>query len=80
MLVMLTDVDAIYRNWGKPDAAPIDTLPVEEIATLSLPPGSMGPKASAGAWFARTTGRPALIGALARAPDVVAGTSGTRIG
>ena len=79
-LVMLTDVEAIYRDWNTPDAAPIGNLTPSEAAAMALPAGSMGPKAAAAAWFAATTGRPAMIGALARAPEVVAGTSGTRIG
>jgi carbamate kinase len=80
LLAMLTDVEAIYRNWGAPDAAPLERLAPAEVEALALPAGSMGPKAAAAAWFAATVGRPAAIGALSRASDVVAGTSGTRIG
>lgn len=79
-LVLLTDVDAVYRNWGQPAAAPLSRLSPADIDTLMLPAGSMGPKAGAAAWFAEATGGTALIGALSDAADVVEGRAGTRVG
>lgn len=78
-LVLLTDVDAVYRDWAQPGAAPLSHLSPGEIDALSLPAGSMGPKAAAAAWFAETTGKTAFIGALSEAGDVVDGRAGTRI-
>jgi carbamate kinase len=79
LLVLLTDVDAVYENWGDANASPVPCLSAIDVNALPLPPGSMGPKADAAAWFAETTGNPAAIGALFDAAGVVAGRSGTRI-
>lgn len=78
-LVLLTDIDAVYANWGKPDATPIARLSFAETDGLMLPAGSMGPKAAAAAWFAGTTGKTAFIGALSETDDVVGGRAGTRV-
>jgi carbamate kinase len=80
MLVMLTDVDAIYENWGEPHASPLTHLSPSDVDSLSLPPGSMGPKAAAAAWLFRTAFKPAAIGALSEATDVVSGRKGTHVG
>ena len=78
-LVLLTDVDAIYQNWGETNAFALPRLAPDEVNRLALAAGSMGPKAAAAAWFTKTTGKPAAIGALSKTMDVVAGHSGTQI-
>ena len=78
-LIMLTDVDAVYKNWGEADASPLARLLPCEVNALSLAAGSMGPKAAAAAWFTSATGKPAAIGALSETVNVVAGRSGTQI-
>jgi carbamate kinase len=78
-LVLLTDVRAVLRNFGRPDEVALTEIGVEELGDMTFPPGSMGPKIQAGARFATTTGRPALIGSLAEASSVLAGTAGTAI-
>lgn len=80
ILVLLTDVDAVYEHWGTPAAKALDRILVTDIGDLPLAPGSMAPKVDAAAWFAETTGGSALIGALSDAVDVVEGRIGTRIG
>jgi carbamate kinase len=80
MLVMLTDVDAIYENWGEAHASPLSHLSPSGVDALSLPAGSMGPKAAAAAWFCRATGKRAVIGALSETTDVVLGRAGTHVG
>jgi carbamate kinase len=79
LFVMATDVDAIYRDWGTPDQAPIGRITPSELEALALPAGSMGPKAEAAMTFVRHTGRRAAIGTLAELGRVVAWERGTRI-
>ena len=76
-LLLLTDVEGVYANWSKPDARLLRRLSAEDMAALALPPGSMGPKVEAAAWFARR-GR-AVIAALDRAAPALAGAAGTVI-
>jgi carbamate kinase len=79
LLVILTDTDAVYLDWGTPRARAITDADPRAIAALAFAAGSMGPKVSAAAEFARATGRDALIGALPQLQELLAGTAGTRI-
>lgn len=63
-LLMLTDVDAVYSDWGEPSQTAIPTLSLAEAYTLNLPTGSMGPKVEAAASFVEMDGVMAGIGAL----------------
>ncbi|WP_432283762.1 carbamate kinase [Aminobacter sp. BA135] len=78
-LLMLTDVDAAYENWGTPRARPLDQVSVSELSLDDFAPGSMRPKMAAAIEFAHATGRPGAIGRLEDASAIVAGTRGTRI-
>jgi carbamate kinase len=78
-LLLLTDVAAVERDHGTPQAAPIAEATADELLALHLPAGSMGPKAEAAAWFVEETGCRAAIGSLARAAAVLAGRSGTKV-
>jgi carbamate kinase len=78
-LLLLTDVAAVERDHGTPQAAPIASATPDELMALGLPAGSMGPKVEAAAWFAQETGGRAAIGSLARAAAVLAGRSGTTV-
>jgi len=76
-LLLLTDVEAVFADWGTPEERPIrDTTP-EALAELDLPPGSMGPKVDAVCRFVNAGGRLGAIGALAQAAEVLRGTAGT---
>ena len=79
LLVMATDVDAIYTDFGTPQQAAIGRTTPSRLEALALPAGSMGPKAEAAISFVRHTGRRAAIGTLAQLGDVIAGARGTRI-
>lgn len=79
LLVIATDVDAVYTGWGTPQQARLGRTTPEELAGLNLPAGSMGPKAQAAGDFARHTGNEAVIGSLAQIIDIVEGTAGTRV-
>jgi len=78
-LVILTDVDAVYRGWGTQQATPARELRASDLAGEVFAAGSMGPKVSAACQFAQATGRPALIGALSDLDRLLAGEVGTRI-
>ena len=78
-LVLLTDVRAVMRNFGRPDESPLSEVLVDELDDMTFPAGSMGPKIEACKRFVTNTGRPAVIGNLADAAAVLAGTSGTTI-
>jgi carbamate kinase len=78
-LVVLTDVPGIIRGYGTQQASPIRTIDVAALAGMAFPAGSMGPKVDACVRFARGSGRPAAIGALADAAEVLTGQAGTTI-
>jgi carbamate kinase len=78
-LLMLTDVDAVYANWGRDDARPLRHLTPTEIEEHAFAAGSMGPKVDAARRFAASSGKRAYIGSLDKAADILAGTSGTLI-
>jgi carbamate kinase len=78
-LIVLTDVEAVMLGFGTDEATALSTLYVDQLDGMSFPAGSMGPKIEACSRFAACTGKPAVIGSLERAADVLAGTSGTTI-
>lgn len=81
-LVILTAVEQVNINWGKPDQKPIGALSLEEAERYcqegQFAPGSMLPKVQAAMMFAQTGGE-AVIASLERAADALSGSSGTRI-
>lgn len=79
LLVIATDVDGVYTEWGTPRQARLGAVTVSELERLDLPAGSMGPKVEAACGFARTTGHEAVIGSLTDIDAIVAGTAGTRV-
>jgi carbamate kinase len=79
LFVMATDVEGVYRAWGTPDQARIDRVTPDELRDHGFPAGSMGPKVDAAVEFASTTGKRAVIGALADIDGMVAGTAGTNV-
>src|SRR5687768_1479049 len=83
LLIILTDVDAVYLDWGKPTQRALTKLTVEEAESLdrsgSFGEGSMGPKVRAAIGFARRTAVRAIITELKRGRDAVRGEAGTTI-
>jgi carbamate kinase len=77
MLVMLTDVDAVYLDWGMPSARALGRVRSSDLSGSAFPAGSMGPKVAAAIEFCEATGRPAAIGRLEDAAAIVAGRRGT---
>jgi carbamate kinase len=79
LLVLLTDVPAVVDGYGTPAARPLGRVTVAELAAMSFPPGSMGPKVDACVRYATETGKVAVIGALDDLPEILDGRAGTRI-
>ena len=85
MLIILTAVEKVAINFGKPDQKWLDTLTVAEaekyIAENHFAKGSMLPKVQAAMSFVNSSpGRDgALITLLTKARDGIAGKTGTRI-
>jgi carbamate kinase len=79
LLVIATDVNAAYIDWGKATQKAIASAHPDDIEKLGFAAGSMGPKVQAACEFARDTGKTAVIGALADIEEIVRGTAGTRI-
>lgn len=78
-LLILTDADAVYENWGTPQARALRHVTPAELAPFAAPDGAMGPKAAAVIQFVKQTGNAAFIGALKDAPQILAGKKGTCI-
>lgn len=77
-LLLVTDVDAVYRHWGTPAARRVHEATPAELRSLGAAEGSMGPKVEAACRFAEAGGA-AAIGALDDLPALLAGTAGTRV-
>ncbi len=78
-LLLLTDVDAVYREWGPPGAHPFGDVTPSELRRHVFPSGSMGPKVEGACRFVEAGGGLAGIGALADARRILLGEAGTRI-
>jgi carbamate kinase len=78
-LIVLTDVPYVERDWGTPDATPIDAATPAELRELAFAAGSMGPKIEAACRFVERTGGEAVIGSLADLGAVARGEAGTSI-
>lgn len=76
-LLMLTDVDAVYRNWGQPDQTAIRKAVPGELDPGDFPAGSMRPKVEAASVFVGATGGIAGIGALEDALAILERRAGT---
>ena len=83
LLAILTNVDQVQVDYGKPTARALDLTTASQLSRLiadgQFPAGSMGPKVEAAADFARTTGKKAVIGALSDLSHILKGTAGTQV-
>jgi carbamate kinase len=83
VLMILTNVEAVFDGWGTPKARPIRRLTVEQaesmIAGDSLDAGGMKPKVEAAAAFVRRGGARAIIARLSDGPAALRGETGTTI-
>ena len=81
-LVLLTNVDGIYRNYGKENQEFINTVSIEsnfeqKIGLRDLESGSIGPKVQASISFIRNGGNEAIVCSLQHLSDALAGITGT---
>jgi carbamate kinase len=83
VLMILTNVEAVYEGWATPAARPIRHMTVAEakalIASGSLDVGGMKPKVEAAVSYAEATGGRAIIAHLASGPAALRGETGTTI-
>jgi len=83
VLLILTNVDAVYRAYGTPQQRAIRTMALAEAQALlaggELGSGSMRPKVEAAAEFVRAGGRRAVIAALEAGLPALRGEAGTTI-
>jgi len=79
LLVMLTDANAVYVDWGMPTQRAIRRASPGALAGIHFAAGSMGPKVEAACRFAAATGKPAAIGALSDLNLIIAGEAGTTV-
>ncbi len=83
LFVILTAIDCVYVNYGKPDQRAVSVLGADEAERLlaegQFPPGSMGPKIRAAIEFVRAGGREVLITRDTHLKAALIGRAGTRI-
>ena len=79
-LLLLTDVEAVFSDWGGQSARPMGATTAAELMALDLDPGTMAPKVAAACGFVADTGGFAGIGRLQDAVAILAGRAGTRLG
>ncbi len=79
LLLIATDVDGVYENWGTPQQRRIERITPQKLLQMGFAAGSMGPKIEAACQFVLKTGCPAAIGPLDRIVEVAEGKVGTWI-
>ncbi|MFS0782813.1 carbamate kinase [Bacillus sp. 1P06AnD] len=84
VLVILTAVENVFVNYGKPDQKKLENVTVAEmeqyISENQFAPGSMLPKVEAGIAFAKSgKGRKTIITSLEYADEAIEGKTGTVI-
>ena len=76
-LAIVTDVDAVYAEWGTPEQRAIRRATPEALAGTEFAAGSMGPKVRAACSFVEETGGLAAIGSIEDTPALLRGEAGT---
>ncbi|GAC1647908.1 MAG: carbamate kinase [Gemmatimonadaceae bacterium] len=83
LLLILTDVDAVYSDWRTPTQRALHRLSADEAEVLdrqhAFGEGSMAPKIRAAVAFTRKTGGRAIITELSRGRAAIRGDAGTTI-
>ncbi len=77
VLLVLTDVPAVMRQFGTPGQVPVLRATPSALRALGAPAGSMGPKVDAVCRFVELTGGMAAIGRLEDAEAILRGRAGT---
>jgi carbamate kinase len=76
-LLLLTDVDAVYLDWGTPSAKAIRETVPDQLRQHVFAPGSMKPKVEAACRFVESGGKLAAIGRLEDGDGLLEGLGGT---
>jgi carbamate kinase len=83
VLLILTNVDAVYHAYGTPHQKPIQRMDLREaerlLASGELDVGNMRPKVEAAADFVRAGGQRAVIAELAQGLAALRGETGTTL-
>lgn len=83
LFIILTGIDRVFINFGKPDQKECPVLTVDEaerhLKQGQFPPGSMGPKIRAAIEYIRSGGREVLITSAAQLKAALLNRSGTKI-
>lgn len=83
VLLILTDVDAVYRDWGTERRRPVRRMTAREARAMltggTLGSGSMGPKVEASVRFVERGGERAVIAHLEEGLAALRGGTGTTI-
>lgn len=77
--IMLTDVEAVYKNWGQSNQAAMRRISMREIRKFAFAAGSMAPKVEAACEFVEQTGGLAGVGRLQDVSAILNGKAGTVI-
>jgi carbamate kinase len=78
-LVLASDVEAVYSDYGSPAQRPIARATPSGLRSHEFAPGSMGPKVEAVCRFVERTGARAVIGSLDRIDEMLSGRAGTQV-
>ena len=82
-LVLSTDVDRVYLDFGAPDARGLDQVTADDLRRAAgegqFPPGTMGPKVEAALRFVDAGGREAIIAASDQLNLALSGRAGTHV-
>jgi carbamate kinase len=79
VLLIATDVDAVYLHWGEPDQTALDRVTPLQLAQHQFAAGSMAPKVLAACDFVQRTSKPCHIGSLQHIEAMLQGDSGTTV-
>jgi len=77
VLALVTDVDAVYANWGTPQHRAIRRAAPRALGAVSFDGESMHPKVRAACAFVEATGKTAAIGSIADTAALIRGEAGT---
>jgi carbamate kinase len=77
ILVIVTDVTAVFVDWGLPTQRAIRRISPQDLEVFEFPDGTMAPKVIAACQFVVATGKPAAIGSLEQIMDLIEGKAGT---
>jgi carbamate kinase len=78
-LLIVTDVDAVYADWGTSRQNAIRVATPADLAHGRFAEGSMGPKVRAACEFVEQSGGVAAIGSIDNAQALLSGSAGTTV-